>query len=139
LPDFLSDLDDGGGGMFGIFRRPSSNPSPYTLIARTMVPTNSSSPLRLPGKCFPAAKMGPTGAAGLAIALRAPEFENRMLFPSCRSAWRPHCIPPQRLRDPVEQSPLKPLPVLLNNYLNHRLIGLEHKINLFQKMIQFAY
>jgi hypothetical protein len=33
LADLLADLDDGGGGVFSIFRRPSSNPNPFAVMA----------------------------------------------------------------------------------------------------------
>jgi hypothetical protein len=31
LADFFADLDDGGGGVFSIFRNASSNPSPFVV------------------------------------------------------------------------------------------------------------
>jgi len=33
LAAFFADLDEGGGGVPSIFRKPSSNPSPFAVIA----------------------------------------------------------------------------------------------------------
>jgi hypothetical protein len=45
LAAFFADLELGGGGVFSIFRKPSSNPSPFVVMALVFTLLASNLPL----------------------------------------------------------------------------------------------